>query len=222
MAYFLPDLKLLLILNPRTASTSTASHLGKHFGGKWVPNENMLDDNGMIVIQKKHSTIPQLLEHGLFERSEIETMVRLVCVRNPFDSLASFWVKKRNIYAKASKNEDFFGHKIAGFQQHDEFIQNNSFSDWVEQIFLKNKRPTDKNSVNRNHMHLCTDILRFENLKADFADFCSRMGLDIPDIPNINPTEGKEPYQTYYTDRARELVEEYFWWDVEKLGYSFE
>jgi len=88
----------LFLLSPRTGSTATASALGQHLYGEWIPGQDVLDDNGMIIVQRKHCTLNELLEHKYLNQKEAKTLFKFTTVRNPFDSAVSSWVKKRTIY----------------------------------------------------------------------------------------------------------------------------
>jgi hypothetical protein len=64
---------------------------------------------------------------------------------------------------------------------------------------------------------------RFENFAADFAKVCERLQLGEQQLPHVNKGGGsRKPYQEYYDDRTRKLVEDTFAADIERFGYTFE
>ena len=124
MAFIIDSDKLLFILNPRTASTAIASHLGNsREGGRWIPKEDIQHEDGTIKIQRKHSTIKDLLESGIISQEYLDSLITFSVVRNPFDSLVSLWTKKKFVYAELAKSDNFFGNKIPDFNSDMEFIQ---------------------------------------------------------------------------------------------------
>jgi hypothetical protein len=66
--------------------------------------------------------------------------------------------------------------------------------------------------------------MRFERLQEDFTDVMRGVGIveDVT-VPQFNATHARTAgYQSYYTLRARRLVEYIFKSDLERYGYSFE
>jgi hypothetical protein len=62
---------------------------------------------------------------------------------------------------------------------------------------------------------------RFENLDVDFAEICSRLGLQPPALGHENRSEGRVDYRTYYCEETRDIVARYFSRDIENFGYNF-
>lgn len=60
---------------------------------------------------------------------------------------------------------------------------------------------------------------RFENIEADFAEICRRIGVSVA-LPRLNVSRSRA-YQEYYTDETRELVRRTFAPDIEAFGYDF-
>lgn len=50
---------------------------------------------------------------------------------------------------------------------------------------------------------------RFEDLQADFATVCRRMGRPVVELPHLKATK-RLPYEEYYDVRTREIVAEFF------------
>jgi hypothetical protein len=69
---------------------------------------------------------------------------------------------------------------------------------------------------------LVTFVGRYERLAADFADVCTRIGIDA-ELPRLNESPTKpRPYQEYYTPETIELVRRAFAADIEHFEYDFE
>lgn len=62
-------------------------------------------------------------------------------------------------------------------------------------------------------------IMRFENLANDFAQVQMLMQDHTP-LPVINATQ-HEPYQNYYSDWSRQLIQDLFYTDITQFGYTF-
>lgn len=64
-----------------------------------------------------------------------------------------------------------------------------------------------------------TMIMRFENLAHDFSKVQERFN-DYEPLPFVNTTEHL-PYQNYYDDWSRQLVQNLFQADITEFGYTF-
>jgi hypothetical protein len=66
-------------------------------------------------------------------------------------------------------------------------------------------------------------IGRYEQLEADFAAVCRRIGITAPALPHRRHSADRErDYRSYYTPETAELVAEHFRPDIELLGYRFD
>jgi hypothetical protein len=63
-------------------------------------------------------------------------------------------------------------------------------------------------------------VLRMERLNEEFFEVCSALGLPRTRLPHRNG-RFHWPYEWYYDDEARRLVEDYYQSDVETFGYRF-
>ena len=76
----------------------------------------------------------------------------------------------------------------------------------------------------------CSFIGKLEHFNQDFTSLLSFLGCPLSPIRNFNVsyerklrvTRKRRHYSTYYTKRARRLVEEMYARDLELLGYEFE
>src|SRR5687768_16030892 len=98
MAILCPKYNLLFIMTPRTACSAIGELLHKEFGGEFLPGKDILDADGRVSVRRKHSTLSELIQHGLLTPSESESLLKVAAVRNPYDSLASEYLKKRFKY----------------------------------------------------------------------------------------------------------------------------
>ena len=112
---------LLFIQAPRTGCTAIARLLMDRFQGEQLPAEDILDDNGHIVVPKKHCTVPQLLSQGLIPANYRASLLTFTSVRNPYDSLVSLYVKKSNKYVAYLADHTSWVYRIPGYVEDLEF-----------------------------------------------------------------------------------------------------
>jgi hypothetical protein len=89
---------LLFIMTPRTACTAIGELLCKHYGGEFLPPQDILNGNGGIAVQKKHSTLAELIRNDILTPEEADSLLKVAAVRNPFDTLVSLYFKQRYKY----------------------------------------------------------------------------------------------------------------------------
>lgn len=63
-------------------------------------------------------------------------------------------------------------------------------------------------------------IGRLENIEADFAKICERIGISVA-IPHAN-VSSKTPYQEFYTEKTRQMVQDTFAPDIDLFDYQFD
>jgi hypothetical protein len=228
MAILCPAHSLLFIQAPRTGCTAIERLLLERFGGESVPPSDILGPDGFIRIQRKHCSIRQLVTTGLIPDDYESRYTTVTTVRNPFDSLVSMYVKKRETYQRRLNEPDAWMYKVRGYIEDMEFCRTHSFEEWVVKRYAV--RPIER-LLGRGHRALYgryTDgvqiVMRFERLQQDFEAMMRGVGVigDVT-IPNVNATRQRErAYQSYYTPRARRIVEYVFQGELALYGYSFD
>src|SRR5438477_4408881 len=98
MAIICRKYNLLFIMTPRTACTAIGELLCERFGGEFLPSEDILDSNRQITVQKKHSTLEELIKHKLLSAAQAKSLLKVAAVRNPLYSLVSLYFKQRLKY----------------------------------------------------------------------------------------------------------------------------
>jgi Sulfotransferase family len=211
---------LIFIMNPRTGCTATSEMMLQKMDGYWAPAENILDQNGKIKVQSKHTTAKELRAYRLVPADKLDSYTVFTTVRNPFDSIVSLWTKKRYKYVGAKRtNPKSIVNQIKGYDQDMDFIQNHTFSEWVIEVLGRRKNLT----VNTKHVVGTNHVLHFETLQGDFNTMLH--DLDITEkftIEAINKTKNREPeYRQYYDDDARQLLEDKLASELKEFGYLF-
>jgi hypothetical protein len=222
------DLRLLFVQAPRTGCTAIEKLLLDRFGGVNVPAANILDAEGFIRIQRKHCTINQLLADGLIPADYATRFTTVTTVRNPFDSLVSMYVKKRDKYQERLADPASWLHQVRGYVEDMEFCRTHSFEVWLTRRYavgtLDRLLGRGRRSLYGRYTKGVAVVMRFERLQPDFEAMMRTLGVsDDVTSPNINATnQRKARYQDYYTPEARRLVEHVFRFELQHYGYDFE
>lgn len=213
----------LYLMAPRTGCTATGVHLVKQFSGAWLPAEDVLDSSDQIVVQRKHSTVAELVTHGILDRAEVDRLLIFTAVRNPFDSLVSLWVKKRTTYQPLLRDPESFVNRLPGFAQDMEWVMSHSFDEWIEREYGHIDDGRERHLYGP-FLDSADVVMRFERLQEDFARVMREVGVHpVEPIPLANRTEGRESdYRTYYGHAARATIERVFHADLERFGYRFD
>ena len=128
-------------------------------------------------------------------------------VRNPWDWHVSMFHFLKQMNYKL----------VVGLSSFEEYLA------WV----VKSKRPFPKGApkfqkeilTDQQGLLLVDFVGRYENIVHDFSQVCRRLNIRA-DLPCLNTSRHRD-YRTYYTDRTRELVAEYYHGDIELFGYTF-
>jgi hypothetical protein len=219
---------LLFVQAPRTGCTAIEQLLIERFGGEPLPKENILDANGFVRIQRKHCTIAQLLREGLIPRDYQQRFLTVTTVRNPYDSLVSLYIKKREAYQEKRADPNSWVHQLRGYVEDLEYCRTHTFEEWLHKRYPVGKLDRllgrGRRSLYGRYTAGIAVVMRFERLQEDFEALMRSLGVEEDvTIPNVNPTRKRKPsYQDYYTSEARRLVEYVFRPDFEKYGYTFD
>lgn len=209
----------LFLLAPRTASTAVGDVMCKQLGGKFIPERDLLDEHGKLIVERKHSTARLLVDAGLLLRQDVTDLFVITAVRNPFDSLVTWWVKKRTSYVPLLDDPNSFIHRSKSAVADIRFVMDHTFDEWV----TRNYADAVPRSMYAEWLEDADFVMRFEKLQHDFEEAMGRVGIDqVPVIPVLNPTEARDAdYRSYYTPQSRHLAARAFAPDLERFGYRF-
>jgi len=166
-------------------------------------------EKGLGLPQQKHFTALELKKK--FGDKRWNKKFKFAFVRNPWDKVVSHY------HYRYRRNEQ-------GIKE-----DNIDFKQWVK-LTYKEKNPKYYNipKMFAPQMDWITDgngkiiidfIGRFENLNQDFKKICKTIGKKM-ELPHLRKSSHK-PYQQYYDNKNRELIEIIFKKDIEKFGYKF-
>jgi len=214
-------------MTPRTACTAIGDLLCTHYGGEFVPSEDILNSKDFIAVQKKHSTLSQLIEHKLLAPEEAESLLKIAAVRNPFDSLVSLYFKQRLKYEPLLADPASWVNRSVGYAGQMRYAQTHTFSEW---IFRMSYRKLIKRLL-RGRVSMFADytggmdiILRYESINEDLKEAFSRAGIAWKaDIPNVNRTDERitGDYRSLYSRIAALTVRFVYAYDLKTYGYQF-
>jgi hypothetical protein len=151
-------------------------------------------------------------------------------VRNPFDTLVSFYIKKAVTYQPLLNNPASFVHRIPGYAEDMRWAKEHTFDQWIERRYsrglldrvLRGRRGGPASLFSR-YAEGVDAVMRFESLQTDLDGVLARAGVTRRIvIPNFNITpERDRDYRRYYTPRTRRIVESRFAEDLRRYDYQF-
>ena len=223
MAVHSKTLRYLFIMAPRTACTATGVLLCNEVEGNWMPKRDRLDSDGNVVVERKHSTLDDLVTHGILPADRVDKLFKFTTVRNPFDSLVSLYVKMRTAYLPLLDDAESFVNRKPGFAEDMRFVMEHTFSEWVQHQYSSPPLRRGPRHLYRKFLNGMDYVMRFENLQSDFDQALQQIGVERRiEIPLLNPTEDRDPdYRAYYDTKARKVVERAFRDDLTVFGYEF-
>lgn len=189
-----------------------------HTGSHSVSNELTELYDGRAII-RKHANVTQYLA---WANREQKAYFKFATVRNPLDYMATMYEKYRSNHKGQYTNEKALlrngGHVTGEHLRHFDFVHNKggSFEGFMKTFF---------DSVYNNWFlvgsHQFDHVMKFEDLQAEFSCVLQKIGAEKQrDIPHINPTKGKRPWQEYYDESLKELVLRNYGPFMKKWGYS--
>jgi hypothetical protein len=215
-------------MTPRTACTAIGKLLCEHYGGEFVPPEDILDpNNGRISIQKKHSTLAELIEHKLLAPEEAKSLFKIAAVRNPFDTLVSLYFKQRFKYQPLLEDPDSWVNRSPTYARNMKYAREHSFSRWV---FRKCCRQLIKRLLGLPSSMFVeytkgTDlVMRYESIERDLERVFQKLGVKPKaTIPVVNRTDERPQhnYRSYYSKATALAVSVAFRDDIKAYGYEF-
>jgi len=219
--------RLLFVMTPRTGCTAIGRLLEDSLGGEYLPPDNILDERGYFLVQRKHCTLPQLLAHGILTEAQRRSLFVFGAVRNPFDSLVSLYTKLATGYQPSLQDPNSWVHKVKGYAESMEYCRTHTFTEWLEQRYARSVwdrlKGAGKKKLNAPYVDGVDFVMRFENLQHDFGKALRQVGVtQTLTIPSINRTANRDKdYRRYYTPSTRRLVEYALDRELVQFGYEY-
>ena len=218
---------LLFIMTPRTACTAIGELLCTHYGGEFVPSEDVLDSRGFISVQKKHSTLSELIEHNLLTLEEAKSLRKIAAVRNPFDSLASLYFKQKLKYQPLLADLSSWVNRSPRYAEDMRYAQTHSFNEWVVKMSYRKlikKLLRGRVSMFAEYTRGMDVVLRYESIERNLKEAFSRAGIVWKaELPKVNRTEERiaGDYRSLYSRAAALTVRFVYAYDLKTYGYQF-
>jgi hypothetical protein len=215
-------------MTPRTACTAIGDLLCANYGGEFIPSEDILSRQGRIHVQKKHSTLPELIENGLLTEDDARGLLKFAAVRNPFDTLVSLYWKQRSKYQPLLEDPNSWVNRIGPlYAKNMRYARTHSFNRWV---LKKCRRQLLKRlfgvqpSMFCDHTRGVDVVMRYETIEKDLEGVFKRAGVSPKaKIPTVNPTEERKErdYKACYNRLTIAAVRLAFSDDFKTYGYQF-
>lgn len=226
MAIICRQYGLLFIMTPRTACTAIGDLLCNYYGGEFVPSADILDSKGRLSIQKKHSTLSELIKHKILTAEEAKSLLKIAAVRNPFDTLVSLYFKQRFKYQPLLSDPASWVNRAPRYVKNMRYAQTHSFNEWV---FKKCCRQLIKRlfgfppSMFIDYTRGTDVVMRYENIERDLESVCRRAGMAVMNIPVVNRTNERmdRDYRKCYSRAAVLAASLAYSDDLKTYGYRF-
>src|SRR5437588_5682670 len=227
MAIICRKYNLLFIMTPRTACTAIGELLCERFGGEFIPSHDIVDPRGLILVDKKHSTLSDLLKHKILTPEEAKSLLKVAAVRNPFDSLVSLYFKQRLKYQPLLADPSSWVNRSPSYAENMRYAQTHTFNEWVVKMSYRKviKRLLGlRGSMFVEHTYGMDEVIRYESIEKDLKRAFNRAGIAWKaDIPRVNPTDERinRDYLYYYSQTAMHVVNWAYAYDLKQYGYRF-
>jgi hypothetical protein len=214
-------------MTPRTACTAIGELLCERFFGEFIPPDDILDSRGLILVDKKHSTLSDLIKHKLLTREQANSLLKVAAVRNPFDSLVSLYFKQRSKYQPMLGDPTSWVSRLPGYAKNMRYARAHSFNRWVLRVSYRKliKRLLGlRPSMFAEHTRGVDVVMRYESIEADLSEIFRKAGMGCKaDIPVVNRTYERAnwDYRSFYSRLAELAVTLAYSGDLEMYGYRF-
>jgi Sulfotransferase family len=214
-------------MTPRTACTAIGELLCKEYGGEFLPPEDILDSRGFIAIQKKHSTLSELIRSEMLTEGEAESLLKVAAVRNPFDSLVSLYFKQRSKYQPLLADPKSWVNRSPRYAEYMTYAKTHSFNEWVFKVSYRKliKRLLGfRPSMYAEYTRRTDMVMRYENIEMDWRAVLKRAQVTPQvEIPIVNRTRERtnRDYRSSYSRPAALAVSLAYSYDLKRYGYQF-
>jgi len=214
-------------MTPRTACTAIGELLCHYHGGEFLPEKDILNGDGRISVQRKHSTLEELVKNEILHPEEAKSLLKVAAVRNPFDTLVSLYLKQRYKYQTLLLDPNSWVNRAPAYARSMRFAKKHSFNRWV---FRKCSKQLAKRllgtprSMFVDYTKGADVVMRYENIEQDLQTVFRRVGIKPKvSIPVVNRTDerGDRNYRAYYSQTAVAAVSFAYSDDLKAYGYKF-
>lgn len=206
---------ILFIHIPKTAGTSIELQLNIHH------EKNIRSKYAFQYIhQRQHSTIGHLLHFDLLSQEEINSFFKFSITRNPWDKLVSEYEG----HCKTDFGELTFSEFLQRFQDMNRqfFETKEKCYDYEKTRYAGHYSPQYRYIYDKNDNPVLDFLGRFENIDEDWKTICKLANIEYLPLQKFNTSKNRKPYQEYYNESDKKLVQEMFQRDIELFKYTFD
>lgn len=219
MAIHCDDLNLLYLCTEKTGSTSVSDALLAQLGGRWVPADHIWDGD-QIVVDFKHSSLNDLVEHDIVDDAAIRSMHLAITVRNPFAWIVSGYRYRLAVLQQLHDLGEAAPAWITS-RRWDLDRAADGFDEFVRRECEIRNGSLAERYLDGYRDHPSLTYLRIETIDDDLNRLLARLGVGWHvDVGHTNTTSG-DGYRSMYTDETRAMVEAGFADDLARFDYTF-
>lgn len=141
---------------------------------------------------------------------------------NLSEDIWNSYVKICNVRNPWDKTVSYFHHHNRHIFEDDDAAIIKYFRLWLSKTYYLGQ---DIHIYTIDDAPVVDEFIRFETLKDDFERVCTRIGVPVVELPRKKARrrgKRKIPYQDYYDDNTKGIVEKFYKKDIEILGWSFD
>jgi len=247
MAILCAETGLLFVMVPGTGCSVVGKVLYKNFCGQYIPNQDIVNADGTRHC-RKHNTVNQLIRDKLITSEQLDDLLVVANIRNPFDRLVTYWQRMAGDWHDYS-----FDVRRSYLERFRESFSDEDYQRNLKQLEAKKKATQRRSRVIRIigfNMWLCTTIIRWRIRQLFFPSTISDRLFPMLDHVDVvirheqleqgingllrlrnaeksaalrrrNVTPGKKDYRSYYHWSTRALLSWLAAKPLAKFGYDF-
>ncbi len=204
----------------KTGGTSVRAALRRYRWGGWYNIPLGLASLASQMTRPRHKLGLKFPRHAkavaaleMLPTDVYQGLFKFAVVRNPWDLQVSSYHhiqrEKPEVLAGITSFHDFLKLKFDPEREYDFMLDISAELQHEYLVDLQGKVIVDF-------------IGRYENLQADFAGICQRIGVPEPELPHLRRAQDRQDYRSYYTDELAELVAHHYRRDLDVLDYTFD
>ncbi|MEM7758249.1 MAG: hypothetical protein AAGF83_00100 [Cyanobacteria bacterium P01_G01_bin.67] len=227
MALVCDELKFIYFLAPGTGSSALYKYFQDNFDVKKIPDsdENIVAEDGKVVVRSKHSTLAELKENNLLNSEQLNYL-KITGTRNPYDYFYAEWYRSRTRFSKLLADESSWVYRTPkGKKRIAEIVDSIilEFPDWIEKRLKNRYESKQKAMLHPEYVYHSDAFIRMENMNEDIHNILlNHCGVDKKiEVPKKNVTNRDRCYWQHYSLSARNMVKTVFKPYINKFDYSF-
>ena len=225
MAIIVEKLKLIYFLTPGTGSTATGDFLVNNYECKNVPETDIKNPDGQILVRGKHSSFSELKKANLLNKQQLQYL-KVTGVRNPYDFFYAEWYRHRTRWVIELRNRKSWVFNNKNKLQEIVDCVTMDFSEWIIKKLGQNYKIKRQLMLYEEYLTDINMFVRMENIDEDMSKVLSQC-LGVPEaevqvsVPEVNVTKREREYWKFYAEKARTFVEFVYKPYLSKFNYFF-